>query len=80
MPADLQAIKLRAERSLPPDVAAAIREAGIVLTLEAANGDSRPLVDISDELAELELLPQAIESKAAARKQQPAIRTYFAPA
>jgi Domain of unknown function (DUF4160) len=56
MSADLQAIKLRVERSLPPDVVADMREAGIVLTLEAENGHSRPLVGISDELAELELL------------------------
>src|SRR5258708_4454979 len=45
MSADLQAIKLRVERSLPPDVVADLREAGIILMLEAANGSSRPLVD-----------------------------------
>jgi len=56
MSADLQAIKLRVERSLPPDVVADLREAGIILMLEAANGSSRPLVDISDELAEMEML------------------------
>src|SRR5258708_6437157 len=33
-----------------------MREAGIMLTLEAANDSSRPLVDISDELAEMEML------------------------
>src|SRR5258708_12761621 len=56
MSADLQAIKLRVERSLPPDVVADLREAGIILMLEAANSSSRPLVDISDELAEMEML------------------------
>ena len=57
MSADLQAIKVRVERSLPPDVVAAMREAGIVLTLEAAGANgARPLVEISDELAEMEML------------------------
>src|SRR5260370_2733088 len=56
MPADLQSIKRRVERSLPPDVVADMREAGIILTLEAASSSSRPLVDISDELAEMDML------------------------
>jgi hypothetical protein len=58
MSADLHAIKLRVEQLLPSDVIADMREAGVVLTLEAAGATraAQPLVDISDELAELELL------------------------
>lgn len=47
----LEAIKTSVERSLPPEVVAAMREAGVVLTLDSAHG-SGPVVSISDELAE----------------------------
>lgn len=50
----LEAIKESVERSLPPKVVAAMREAGVALTLDAAS--SGPIVGISDELAERELL------------------------
>jgi hypothetical protein len=59
MLADLQSIKISVERSLPPDVVAAMREAGIALTLDASSG-SQPVVDISDELAERELLEEMV--------------------
>jgi hypothetical protein len=55
MSADLQAIKLQVEQSLPSDVTADRRKAGIVLMLEAANGDSRPLVDIKQMQRFIEL-------------------------
>jgi hypothetical protein len=51
MLADLQSIKISVERSLPADVLAAMREAGIALTLDSSSG-SQPVVRISDELAE----------------------------
>ncbi len=50
----LEAIKTEIEQSLPADLRASLHEAGIVLTLDVANG-SQSLVDISDELAEREL-------------------------
>ena len=55
----LEAIKISVERSLPPDVVAAMREAGIALTLEASSG-LEPVVGISDELAERELLEEMV--------------------
>jgi hypothetical protein len=51
----LEAIKTEVEQSLPAHLRASLHEAGIVLTLDVANG-SQSLVDISDELAERELL------------------------
>jgi hypothetical protein len=51
----LEAIKTEIERSLPPSVIAAMREAGVALTLDSAS-DVQPVVSISDELAERELL------------------------
>jgi hypothetical protein len=59
MLADLQSIKISVERSLPPDVVAAMREAGIALTLDSSSG-SQPVVGISDELAERELLEEMV--------------------
>ncbi len=59
MLADLQSIKISVERSLPPDVVAAMREAGIALTLDSSSG-SQPIVGISDELAERELLEEMV--------------------
>jgi hypothetical protein len=55
MLADLESIKISVERSLPPDVVAAMREAGIALTLTPGEG-----VRISDELAERELLEEMV--------------------
>jgi len=55
----LGAIKISVERSLPPDIVAAMREAGIALTLDASNGLD-PVVGISDELAERELLEEMV--------------------
>ena len=46
----LEAIKTEIERSLPPSVITAMREAGIALTLDSAS-DVQPVVSISDELA-----------------------------
>ena len=54
---DLQSIKISVERSLPADVLAAMREAGIALMLDSSSG-SQPVVRISDELAERELLEE----------------------
>jgi hypothetical protein len=59
MRSGLEAIKATVERSLPRDVVDAMREAGIELRLDASNG-SRPLVSISDELAERELLEEMV--------------------
>jgi hypothetical protein len=59
MSADLQSIKVSVERSLPSDVLAAMREAGIALTLDASSG-SQPVVRVSDELAERELLEEMV--------------------
>ena len=56
---DLEAIKATVERSLPPDVVEAMRRAGIALRLDASTG-SRPLVSISEELAERELLEEIV--------------------
>ena len=53
--AGLEDIKISIERSLPAEVVAAMREADVVLTLSPASG-LQPIVDISDELAERELL------------------------
>ena len=55
MLADLESIKISVERSLPPDVVAAMREAGIALMLTPGEG-----VRISDELAERELLEEMV--------------------
>jgi hypothetical protein len=52
---DLESIKISVERSLPPDVVAAMREAGIALMLTPGEG-----VRISDELAERELLEEIV--------------------
>jgi len=59
MLADLESIKISVERSLPPDVVAAMREAGIALTLDASSG-LEPVVGISDELAARELLEEMV--------------------
>jgi hypothetical protein len=55
MSTSLEAIKTKVEQSLPSDLRASLREAGIAVTLDVANG-SRSLVDISDALAEREWL------------------------
>jgi len=55
----LEAIKISVERSLPPDIVAAMREAGIALTLGASSG-LESVVGISDELAERELLEEMV--------------------
>jgi hypothetical protein len=55
MVASLKDIKRSIERLLPPDIVAAMREADAVLTLSPASG-LEPIVDISDELADRELL------------------------
>jgi hypothetical protein len=52
--ANLNEIKTTVERSLPPDVVAALRHEGIALAL-TPSGDLGPIVAISDELAEREL-------------------------
>jgi len=57
--AGLEDIKTSIERLLPPDVVAALREAEVALTLSPANG-LQPIVDISDELAERELLEEMV--------------------
>jgi hypothetical protein len=59
MLANLQSIKVLVERSLPPEVLAAMREAGIALMLNSSSG-SQPVVRISDELAERELLEEMV--------------------
>jgi hypothetical protein len=59
MSADLESIKISVERSLPPDVVAAMREAGIALTLDSSNG-FQSVVRVSDELAERELLEEMV--------------------
>jgi NAD(P)H-dependent FMN reductase len=59
MLADLESIKVSVERSLPLDVVAAMREAGIALTLDSSSA-SQPVVGISDELAERELLEEMV--------------------
>jgi hypothetical protein len=55
----LEAIKISVERSLPPNVVAAMREAGIVLRLDSSKG-FQPVVGISDDLAERELLEEMV--------------------
>jgi hypothetical protein len=57
--ASLDDIKISVERSLPPDVVAAMREAEVALTLSPSRG-LQPIVDISDELAERELLEEMV--------------------
>jgi hypothetical protein len=57
--ASLDDIKISVERSLPPDVVAAMREAEVTLTLSSSRG-LQPIVDISDELAERELLEEMV--------------------
>jgi hypothetical protein len=57
--ASLDDIKISVERSLPPDVVAAMREAEVALTLRPSRG-LQPIVDISDELAERELLEEMV--------------------
>jgi NAD(P)H-dependent FMN reductase len=59
MSTSLESIKISVERSLPPDVVAAMREAGIALTLDASRG-FQSVVSISDELAERELLEEMV--------------------
>jgi len=56
MSTSLKEIKISVERSLPPDVVAALREAEVALTLVPQQMPRQALVDISDELAERELL------------------------
>jgi hypothetical protein len=53
--ASLDEIRTSIERLLPPDVVTALREEGIALTLSPSIDPER-LVDISDELAERELV------------------------
>lgn len=55
MLADVDDIKFRIERLLPPEIVEAMRDADVVLTLSPAVGKTS-IVDISDELAERELL------------------------
>lgn len=52
----LEQMKISVERALPPNVVAALREADVALTLVPQQAPHRALVDISDELAERELL------------------------
>ncbi len=52
---DLEDIKKTIERSLPPNVVAVLRDEGIALAL-TPSGDLGPIVTISDELAERELM------------------------
>jgi hypothetical protein len=52
---DLEGIKTAVERALPPDVVAALRHEGIALAL-TPSGDLGPIVAISDELADRELM------------------------
>jgi hypothetical protein len=55
----LKAIRASVERSLPPDVVAAMRDAGVALTLDSDRGFAA-VVNISDELAERELLEEMV--------------------
>jgi hypothetical protein len=57
--ASLDEIKISIERLLPPDIVAAMREAEVALTLSPSSG-LQPIVDISDELAERELLEEMV--------------------
>src|SRR5260370_17826910 len=57
--ASLDDIKISIERLLPPDIVAAMREAEVALTLSPSSG-LQPIVDISDELAERELLEEMV--------------------
>ena len=57
--AGLEDIKSSIERLLPPEVVDAMREAEVALTLRPSSG-SQPIVDISDELAERELLEEIV--------------------
>jgi len=57
--ATLDDIKISIERLLPPDIVAAMREAEVALTLSPSSG-LQPIVDISDELAERELLEEMV--------------------
>src|SRR5260370_28171889 len=57
--ASVDDIKISIERLLPPDVVAAMREAEVKLTLSPSRG-LQPIVDISDELAERELLEEMV--------------------
>ena len=57
--AGLEDIKTSIERLLPPDVVAAMREAEVALTLSPSSG-LQPIVGISDELAERELLQEMV--------------------
>jgi hypothetical protein len=57
--AGLEDIKISIERLLPPDIVAAMREAEVALTLSPSTG-FQPIVDISDELAERELLEEMV--------------------
>jgi len=58
----LNDIKRSIERLLPPDVVAALREEGVALALTPSN-DLGPIVTISDELAERELLGDMVNYK-----------------
>src|SRR5260370_21363597 len=57
--ASVDDIKISIERLLPPDIVAAMREAEVALTLSPSSG-LQPIVDISDELAERELLEEMV--------------------
>jgi hypothetical protein len=59
MYASVDDIKISIERLLPPDIVAAMREAEVALTLSPSSG-LQPIVDISDELAERELLEEMV--------------------
>jgi hypothetical protein len=59
---DLDDIKVSIERALPADVVVALRDAEVHLTLSPsdASAELQPIVDISDELAERELLEEMV--------------------
>jgi hypothetical protein len=59
MYASVDDIKISIERLLPPDIVAAMREAEVALTPSPSSG-LQPIVDISDELAERELLEEMV--------------------
>jgi hypothetical protein len=59
---DLDDIRRTIERALPPDVVAALRDDGIALAL-TPSGDLGPIVTISDELAERELVGDMVNYK-----------------
>ena len=57
--AGLEDIKISIERLLPPDIVAAMREAGVALSLSPSTGPE-PIVSIGDELAERELFEEMV--------------------